>query len=143
MRTVLLVIQILTAVGVIALVLLQHGRGADAGAAFGSGTSGTLFGSRGPTSFLTRTTAFLATIFFANSLFLAYLSGQSVETKSVVDTIEVSEEQQPEVPQEQPSDIPSLPQGSAQDLPQSPAETDEQTDVPAIPTGEEPATPPE
>jgi preprotein translocase subunit SecG len=142
MRTVLLVVQILTAVGVISLVLLQHGRGADAGAAFGSGTSGTLFGSRGPTSFLTRTTAFLATIFFANSLFLAYLSGQSVETKSVVERVEVSEEELA-APVQQASDLPSLPQGAAQDLPQSPGVADEQSDVPATPSGEAPATPPE
>ncbi|MBZ0073175.1 MAG: preprotein translocase subunit SecG [Thiohalobacteraceae bacterium] len=71
MYTLLLVVQILLAVGVIVLVLLQHGKGADAGAAFGSGASGTVFGSRGAGSFLTRATAVLATLFFANSLLLS------------------------------------------------------------------------
>ena len=57
---------------VIGLVLIQHGKGADAGAAFGSGASGTVFGSRGSANFLSRTTAWLAAVFFALSLVLAY-----------------------------------------------------------------------
>lgn len=70
---VLLIIQIMVALGIIGLVLIQHGKGADAGAAFGGGASGTVFGSRGSGNFLTKTTAVLATIFFANSLMLAWL----------------------------------------------------------------------
>jgi len=64
------------AVLIIVLVLLQRGKGADAGAAFGAGASGTVFGSRGSSSFFSRATAVLATAFFASSLTLAYLSSQ-------------------------------------------------------------------
>jgi len=73
---ILTVALVFMAIGIIALVLLQKGKGADAGAAFGSGASGTVFGSRGTGSFLSRATAVLATLFFANCLALAYLSGQ-------------------------------------------------------------------
>lgn len=86
MYTVLVIIQVLVAIALIALVLLQHGKGADAGAAFGSGASGTVFGSRGAANFLSRATAWLATVFFGVSLALAYLvHGQSAPSKSVVD----------------------------------------------------------
>tara|TARA_B100001093_G_scaffold483894_1_gene516822 strand:+ start:167 stop:553 length:387 start_codon:yes stop_codon:yes gene_type:complete len=67
----------LIALLIILLVLLQRGKGADAGAAFGSGASGTVFGSRGSTSFFSRATAICATIFFITSLILAYLSSQN------------------------------------------------------------------
>jgi preprotein translocase subunit SecG len=70
---VLLIIQILVALGIIGLVLIQHGKGADAGAAFGGGASGTVFGSRGSGNFLTKLTTALAVVFFANSLMLAWL----------------------------------------------------------------------
>jgi len=70
---VLLIIQIIVALGIIGLVLIQHGKGADAGAAFGGGASGTVFGSKGSGSFLTRLTGILAALFFANSLMLAWL----------------------------------------------------------------------
>jgi len=70
---VLLIIQIIVALGIIGLVLIQHGKGADAGAAFGGGASGTVFGSKGSGSFLTRLTGILAAVFFANSLVLAWL----------------------------------------------------------------------
>lgn len=71
----IIIFHVLFGAGIIALVLLQHGRGADAGAAFGSGASGTVFGSQGAASFLTRATAICAVLFFSSSLFLAYLSG--------------------------------------------------------------------
>lgn len=70
---VLLIVQILVALGIIGLVLIQHGKGADAGAAFGGGASGTVFGSRGSGNFLTKLTTGLAVLFFANSLMLAWL----------------------------------------------------------------------
>ena len=78
------VAHILICIGLIGLVLIQHGKGADAGAAFGSGASATVFGSRGSASFLTRTTAILATLFFITSLTLAYYSRQPVAAKSVI-----------------------------------------------------------
>ena len=68
MQTILLVIHVLIALALIGLVLIQHGKGADMGAAFGSGASTTVFGARGAGSFLTRTTAVLAALFFATSL---------------------------------------------------------------------------
>ena len=70
---ILLIVQIIAALSIIGLVLIQHGKGADAGAAFGGGSSGTVFGSRGSTNFLSRSTGVLAAVFFANSLALAWL----------------------------------------------------------------------
>ena len=70
--TIVLAVQILTALGMIGLILLQHGKGADMGAAFGSGASGSLFGASGSANFLSRTTAVLAAVFFACTLLLAY-----------------------------------------------------------------------
>lgn len=72
MLTIVLAVQILAAVGMIGLVLLQHGKGADMGAAFGSGSSGSLFGATGSANFLSRTTAVLAAVFFVCTLALAY-----------------------------------------------------------------------
>ena len=88
MQQFILIIHVLVATGVVALVLLQHGRGADAGAAFGGGSSGSIFGSRGPTTFLTRVTTILVTVFFLTSLSLAWLSKQSVDTRSVVERVQ-------------------------------------------------------
>ncbi len=90
MQQLLTVLQILIAVGLIGLILLQQGKGADAGAAFGSGGSGTIFGSRGSASFLSRATAVLAAAFFFNSIALAYISGQSVDRASVTERFGVS-----------------------------------------------------
>jgi len=70
--TLILVLQMLSAVGMIGLILVQHGKGADMGAAFGSGSSGSLFGASGSANFLSRTTAVLATVFFVCTLGLAY-----------------------------------------------------------------------
>jgi len=85
METVILIVHVLAAVGLIALVLLQQGKGADMGAAFGSGASSTVFGSQGSASFMTRSTAVLATVFFITSLSLAYFTGQGVSRKSVTE----------------------------------------------------------
>jgi preprotein translocase subunit SecG len=94
---ILAVVHIFICVGLIGLVLIQHGRGADAGAAFGSGASATVFGSRGSASFLTRTTAILATLFFITSLTLAYYSRQPVAATSVI-APETSTKTESEVP---------------------------------------------
>lgn len=72
--TLVLVVHVLVAIGIIGLVLLQHGKGADAGAAFGGGASGSVFGATGSANFLSRATAILAVIFFSTSLGLAYLA---------------------------------------------------------------------
>ncbi len=118
MQTFLLSVHVLVALGLIGLVLLQHGKGADAGAAFGSGSAGSVFGSRGPATFLTRTTAILAVIFFSTSLGLGYLGGRSVERRSIVEraeapTVEVpageSGLQAGKEPVAPVSDLPSVP----------------------------------
>ena len=80
-----LTVHILVALGVIGLVLMQHGKGADMGAAFGSGASGSLFGASGSANFLSRSTAVLATVFFITSLILAYVAaGAPKSTGSVM-----------------------------------------------------------
>jgi len=73
------VLHVLVALAVIGLVLMQHGKGADMGAAFGSGSSGSLFGATGSANFLSRTTAVLATAFFLTSMGLTYFSSQKGE----------------------------------------------------------------
>jgi preprotein translocase subunit SecG len=119
LQTIATVSHVFLAVAIIALVLLQRGKGADAGAAFGAGASGTVFGSRGSTSFLSRTTAILATLFFVTSLGLAYLAGQRTEPDSILERAPVTA---PPV-QELPSAIPA---------PQ------EESDLPALPATQEP-----
>ncbi|HUR41372.1 MAG TPA: preprotein translocase subunit SecG [Verrucomicrobiae bacterium] len=109
MYTFLVVIQVLAAVGVIGLVLIQHGKGADAGAAFGSGASGTVFGSRGAANFLTRATAGCATVFFLVSLSLAYLVQARKAPDSVVDTLAPAPVAAPQIPTEAPVAAPTEP----------------------------------
>jgi preprotein translocase subunit SecG len=82
--SVALMVHILAAIGVIGLVLVQHGKGADMGAAFGSGASGSLFGATGSANFLSRATAVLATVFFVTSLSLAYLASSKPKTTGSV-----------------------------------------------------------
>lgn len=89
--TIVLAVQMLTALGMIGLILMQHGKGADMGAAFGSGGSGSLFGASGSANFLSRTTGVLAAVFFACTLLLAYFgnaqprsAGSSVLENAVV-----------------------------------------------------------
>jgi preprotein translocase subunit SecG len=86
METLVLVIHVLSAIGVIGLVLLQHGKGADMGAAFGSGASGSLFGVSGSSNFMSRATAICVVIFFAASMMLAYIAGHRDEGGSVIKT---------------------------------------------------------
>ncbi|WP_347988594.1 preprotein translocase subunit SecG [Methylomonas sp. AM2-LC] len=88
---VIIVIHILLGIGIVGLVLMQHGKGADAGAAFGSGSSGTVFGAQGSASFLSRTTAIFAALFFTTSLGLAMLSGYSGKKADIIDTISIEE----------------------------------------------------
>jgi len=85
MLTVLTVVHVLLTISLIGLVLIQRGKGADMGAAFGAGASNTMFGSQGAASFLTRTTGVVATLFFVTSLSLAYMGGQRTERQSVTE----------------------------------------------------------
>lgn len=77
MYQVIIVVHVLLGLGVVGLVLIQQGKGADAGAAFGSASSGSVFGAQGASSFLSRTTAILAALFFSTSLGLAVLVGNN------------------------------------------------------------------
>lgn len=90
-QTATMILHMFLCVGIIGLVLLQRGKGADAGAGFGAGASGTVFGARGSASFLSRTTAILATLFFVTCLTLAYLGGKREISTSVVDRVTTSE----------------------------------------------------
>ena len=131
----------LVAVAIVGLVLVQHGKGADAGAAFGGGgggASGSLFGSRGSANFLSRTTAVLATVFFLTSLSLTYLYSQSAKPTSVTEQV-IEEAGKPAVEDEVPAapgskaaepadDVPALPQEQSQ-----PDSSKSGSDVPAVP----------
>ncbi len=94
-ETILLVVHLLVAIAIVGLVLIQHGKGADAGAAFGAGAaggaSGSVFGAKGSSNFLSRTTAILATVFFITSLSLAYLSRTATDqSDSLLDRVQDS-----------------------------------------------------
>jgi preprotein translocase subunit SecG len=114
METLVWIVHIIVAISVIGLVLLQHGKGADMGAAFGSGSSGSLFGATGSANFLSRTTAVLAALFFLTSLGLAYFGLQQHKPTSVLDRATVpATTAQPAVP------VPAQNAGSkAADIPQ-------------------------
>ncbi|MFV2031679.1 MAG: preprotein translocase subunit SecG [Gammaproteobacteria bacterium] len=86
-NSIFLIAQVLLSISLIGLILMQHGKGADAGAAFGSGASATVFGARGSGNFLTRATAVIATLFFIVSLSLAYMSSNRAAPDSVVDSV--------------------------------------------------------
>ncbi len=116
----LLVVQTLLGLAIIGLVLLQQGKGADMGAAFGSGASGTVFGARGGGSFFTRATAVLATLFFANSILLSspLVLDRSEAGASVTEKIEApapapAPVEAPAAKVPAPADLPDLPEAPA------------------------------
>lgn len=148
LQTFLFVLQIIVSIALIGFVLIQHGKGADTGAAFGSGASSTVFGSRGSGNFLTRTTTVLAIIFLANSMMLGYLASEMVGGRgSLLDQEEPASitqplgEQVPAVPAEAttsavPADtITAQPEQAAQptDVPALPESTGTTSDIPAAP----------
>ena len=109
LQTVILVGHTAIALLIIILVLLQRGKGADAGAAFGAGASGTVFGARGSSSFFSRMTAVLATAFFATSLGLAFLSSQRTEAPaSLIESAPVEVDDVLPTGSEAADDLPSL-----------------------------------
>ena len=120
METILIVVHLLLALGLIGLVLIQHGKGADAGAAFGSGASATVFGARGAASFLSRATAILATLFFITSLVLAGFAMNSAKDAGLMEQAV----QQPIAPAAT-TDLPDVgdqPAAPSSDVPAVPAE---------------------
>jgi preprotein translocase subunit SecG len=103
---ILIVVHVLVALGIIGLVLLQHGKGADMGSGFGGGASSSLFGATGSANFLSRTTAVLAAIFFILSLALAYLATShrgGATGGGVIDAIRKQEQQAPQKPAAEPA----------------------------------------
>ena len=115
-HTAVIVLHVLIAAAIVGLVLLQRGKGADAGAGFGAGASGTVFGARGAASFLSRTTATLAALFFATNLALAYMGGRKPEApESVIDRIQTQSESGTS------SEIPALPESPATQNVETPA----------------------
>ena len=103
--TSILVVHVVVALFIIGLVLLQHGKGADMGASFGGGSSGSLFGATGSSNFLSRITAGLATIFFMTSLGLAYIATNKPSETGVMDRVQ----QAPEVPAPSAAGQPPVP----------------------------------
>lgn len=120
MFSIVLGVHVLISALIIGLVLMQHGKGADAGAAFGSGASGTVFGAQGSASFLSRATAILATLFFITSLTLAYLTGHRDAPEELIDRLI-----EPAAVQEMNQDLPQSPDQAAP----APAATDLPTPV--------------
>ncbi|HLB31189.1 MAG TPA: preprotein translocase subunit SecG [Gammaproteobacteria bacterium] len=144
-QTILFVLQILVSISLIGFILIQHGKGADAGAAFGSGASSTVFGARGSGSFLTKATTVLAAIFLANSLALGYLATQRVKSNPgmMQQTNSVILKEQGEAPatpvenEVAPEAIDAAAQvdaGAQQEIPDTaPAPAPVGSDVPAVP----------
>ena len=122
MHAAVVVVHVLISLFLIGLILVQHGKGADAGAAFGSGASATVFGARGSASFLSKTTAVLALCFFSTSFWLNHLSARTVEKPSLIQnaadtgstdvvetTIEPIEDDKPETDGAEDTDLPEVP----------------------------------
>ena len=119
METILIVVHLLLSLGLIGLVLIQHGKGADAGAAFGSGASATVFGARGSGSFLSRTTGILAALFFITSLALAYFAMNTARDAGLMEQA-VQQEPAKAVPTDLPDVGGEAPVAPAGDLPSVP-----------------------
>ena len=122
-ETLILVVHLLVAVVLCGLVLLQHGKGADMGAAFGSGSSGSLFGAAGSANFLSRTTAVLAAVFFLSSLGLTYLGATRGAPKDLMQQGVMQQMPAPGAPAPKVSDVPqpSAPAAPMRDAPGAPA----------------------
>ena len=121
MQAFLMVVQVLLSISLIGLILIQHGKGADAGAAFGSGASSTVFGASGSASFLSRATAILATLFFAVSLSLTILAHRQTADVDLVDKYKTPEtavvEQATETPKSDVPVAPAAPKADKSDIP--------------------------
>lgn len=109
METLVWIVHVLSAVAVIGLVLIQHGKGADMGAAFGSGSSGSLFGSTGAANFMSRATAVLATVFFLTSLGLTYISSTKGAAKGVMDVVPAGQLPASSAPAQVAPPVPAVP----------------------------------
>ena len=115
LSTLILTVQMLSALTMIGLILVQHGKGADMGAAFGSGGSGSLFGASGSANFLSRTTAVLATVFFVCTLALAYMGNSRPAAGNSV--LENAAAVPPATSSTAPADAPAAPSAPASQIP--------------------------
>jgi len=129
MHVVLNVFHLFLAIGLVGLVLIQHGKGADAGAAFGSGASATVFGARGSGNFLSRSTAVLAALFFLTSMALAYFASQVDGPEGLMEGVEI------------PASPVLAPLDAQQDVPMVPGTGGglNRSDVPVVPQAAVPA----
>jgi preprotein translocase subunit SecG len=109
MDVLILVVHVIAALGIIGLVLLQHGKGADMGAAFGSGSSGSVFGSAGSANFMSRTTAILAVIFFISSIGLTVVGSKKAADKGLMTKEVPTQPADPAQSQSLPAQIPASP----------------------------------
>jgi preprotein translocase subunit SecG len=143
MEQLILVFHVLGAIAIIALILIQQGKGADAGASFGGGASQTLFGSRGSGNALTRATAILATLFFATSFALAVVArDQAGGASDIGISADLFDDEVPQVSPVQPVDeIPSVEDNAAPSTGETPS-VQTPNDTPANSTDEIPATEP-
>jgi preprotein translocase subunit SecG len=128
-ETVLVGVHVLVAAALVGLVLLQHGKGADMGAAFGSGSSGSLFGAAGSANFLSRTTAVLATVFFLSSLGLTYFGATRSGPTDIMKQGVTETAPAPAAKETKAADVP---QGAAPTTPAAPPKEtgSKQSDVP-------------
>lgn len=117
-NSILLIVQVILSISLIGLVLMQHGKGADAGAAFGSGASSTVFGARGSGNFLTRATTIIAALFFIVCMALAYLATNRVGPDSVVDSVTTMTPETTQTLSTESSDLPPS-EGAAEASPGS------------------------
>lgn len=123
LHTTTVILHVLIASAIVGLVLLQRGKGADAGAGFGAGASGTVFGARGSASFLSRTTAMLAALFIVTSLTLAYLDGRNpAAPTSVLDRVPA----QTQAPAND-AELPAMPSDATNEPVEAPAGANDQT----------------
>ncbi len=139
LTTLLIVVQVIAAIAVIVLVLLQHGKGADMGAAFGGGASGSLFGATGSANFLSRSTGVVATIFFLATLGLAYtgtaIKRPASDTGGVMGTVPATTPAPVPTPKDIPTPSGQAPQSApAAAVPAVPAPAPATTDAPAKPS---------
>lgn len=118
MQPLMLIFHMLIACILIVLILLQHGKGADMGASFGSGASQTLFGSTGALPFMVKVTGILAALFFASSLLLGYLTAQQAKQAAESNLPSLLRGNAPII---QPAKIPALPNTTSNNLPQTPS----------------------
>lgn len=144
----IIVVQVISALAIIGLVLMQHGKGADMGAAFGSGASGSLFGATGSSNFLSKSTAVAAAVFFGSTLALAFMSNDRAggEDGGVMGRVTVPSSQAPAtgIPattpvQSAPADVPTLPGNNAAPAAQIPAAPTPAAPAPAAPAPTAPA----